>query len=314
MLAADHSAALIPASDSTLLLRAAPAEVDAHPHKTGVSCKHSRDSHSARASNWKLQSTYVRGQCEYALAQSAEACRIAVCADVAAGESWRLVDGRAADFVSLRKTSHKGARPSPLKKKLESSLDDERARESLTRSAASRSGKFESPASFPAARLSYHGKTRGLAHLKIPTRVEPVKGGNTGPQEGADDDGWRSDAFSGMSTSLASSSDSLSSLDNASTKSKMHHAIDKSQDWLQATEPALLATLHEIDHVKKAMRRHSPTVSHTSSSASSKLTGESVSSCDSRPGPKHASSAAILTPKPRHWLRLAGIINRLVAA
>ena len=82
--------------------------------------------------------------------------------------------------------------------------------------------------------------------------------------------------------------------------------MDKSadnQDWLQATDPALLATLHEIDRVKKCMRGHSPTVSRLFSSASSEWSGESDSNYASRPT-ECASSAATQAPKSRDWQTL----------
>jgi len=111
-------AALSLTTESALL--AAPSQ-DACLRNARVSCKHVRDGHNVRTHKWKLESTYVPGQCEYVFAQSTEMCYIAACTNY---ESWNLVDCRASDVVFLRKSSHKGTRQS---QKLESLLDDEQS-------------------------------------------------------------------------------------------------------------------------------------------------------------------------------------------
>ena len=112
----------------------APPSRDATPRRCMVSCKQIRDSYSVRTSNWKPQSTYVQGQCEYAVAESMEACRIAACTNVETS-SWNSIDCRAADFVCLRKSSHRGKVTQRLSKKLESLPDRKRSLESVTSSA-----------------------------------------------------------------------------------------------------------------------------------------------------------------------------------
>jgi hypothetical protein len=195
-LAPSSASSSLPSESSSALLTAHSSDTSSPDARVSGSCAHIRYSHSPKPARWKLQSTYVRGQCERALAQSTAMCRIAAGANV---ESWNSTDGRADDFAFLRKSSHKAM--SQRSKKLESSLDDEPSPESPTRSTVPLADKYESPV--PSSETTWSSLAPSLDSLTWAALVQD------GRKQVASDDCWLSDDFSDMPTRSTSSASSM---------------------------------------------------------------------------------------------------------